>query len=71
MNSPIYIKWQTKLHIVNDKQCTIAWYVDDNKVSHMDPAVVTNAIEKVESYFGKMTVTYGKKHCFLVMNILL
>jgi hypothetical protein len=57
--------------MVNGKQCTIAWYVDDNKVSHMDPSVVTKVIEKVEEHFGKMTVTRGKKHCFLGMNIIL
>jgi hypothetical protein len=57
--------------MINGKQCTIAWYVDDNKVSHMEPAVVTKIIEQVEEHFGKMTVTRGKKHCFLGMNIIL
>ena len=27
--------------IINGKQCTIVWYVDDNKISHADPEVVT------------------------------
>ena len=30
--------------MVNGKQCTVAWYVDDNKISHMDPTVVTEVI---------------------------
>jgi hypothetical protein len=54
---------------INDKQCTIAWYVDDNKISHEDPEVVTTIIKRIEERFGKMTVTRGKEHVFLGMNI--
>ena len=31
--------------IINGKQCTIVWYVDDNKLSHKDPNVVTEILE--------------------------
>ncbi|KAI2505429.1 Reverse transcriptase (RNA-dependent DNA polymerase) [Fragilaria crotonensis] len=55
--------------IINGKQCTIAWYVDDMKISHVDPNVVTEVIEQIESRFGKMTVTRGKEHIFLGMKI--
>jgi hypothetical protein len=55
--------------MVDHKQCTIAWFVDDNKISHVDTAVVTGIIEKIEERFGKMTVTRGKKHTFLGMDI--
>ena len=55
--------------MIEDKQCTIAWYVDDNKISHVNPDVVTMIIEKIEERFGKMTVTRGKEHVFLGMNI--
>jgi hypothetical protein len=55
--------------VIDGKQCTIAWYVDDNKISHVDPAVVTTIIETIESRFGKMTVTRGKQHVFLGMHI--
>lgn len=56
--------------IINGKQCTIAWYVDDMKISHgVDPAVVTEVIEQIEQRFGKMTVTRGKEHNFLGMKI--
>ena len=54
---------------IEGKQCTIAWYVDDNKISHENPEVVTMIIEKLEERFGKMTVTRGKEHVFLGMNI--
>jgi hypothetical protein len=43
--------------IVDKKQCTIAWYVDDNKISHVNPKVVTGVVNKIEERFGKMTVT--------------
>ena len=55
--------------VVDGKQCTIAWYVDDNKISHVDPKVVTSIIKKIEERFGKMTVTRGKVHVFLGMKI--
>ena len=55
--------------IIKGKQCTIAWYVDDNKISHVDPDVVTMVTEKMEQRFDKMTVTRGKEHVFLGMNI--
>ncbi|KAI2506284.1 Reverse transcriptase (RNA-dependent DNA polymerase) [Fragilaria crotonensis] len=54
---------------INGKQCTIVWYVDDMKISHADPAVVTSVIEKLEAKFGKMKTTRGKEHTFLGMKI--
>ena len=55
--------------MIEGKQCTIAWYVDDTKISHISPAVVTNVIEKIEEKFGKMTVSRGTKHTFLGIDI--
>ena len=55
---------------VKGKQCTVAWYVDDNEISHVDATVVTDVIEKIEAKFGKMTVTRGKHHVFLGMDIM-
>ena len=43
--------------IVNDKQCTIVWYVDDNKISHVESNVVTAVVKMIEKRFGTMTVT--------------
>ena len=42
---------------INNKQCTIVWYVDDIKISHEDPKVVTTVINGLEKRFGKMSVT--------------
>ena len=44
---------------INGTRCTIAWYVDDTKISHRDPSEVTSVIEKIEANFGKMTTTRG------------
>ena len=47
--------------IINGKQCTIVWYVDDVKVSHMDPEVVGNTIKDFEKHFGEVQNTRGNK----------
>ena len=54
---------------INGKKCTIAWYIDDNKVSHEDPEVVTEIIKEIESYWDGLTVYRGKKLTFLGMDI--
>jgi hypothetical protein len=56
--------------IINGSQCTICWYVDDNKISHVDPGVVTSVIHQIEAKFGKMKVSRGKEHEFLGMKII-
>ena len=54
---------------IKGKQCTICWYVDDNKVSHEDEEVVTCIIEEISKHFGELTVTRGDNHQFLGMDI--
>ena len=46
--------------VINGKQCTITWHVDDLKISHEDKRVVDDAIKKLESIHGKLSVTRGK-----------
>ena len=55
--------------MVNGRQCTIVWYVDDNKISHVDSKVVDCLIAELEKKHDKMTVCRGKKHAFLGMDI--
>ena len=52
---------------IEGSQCTVHWHVDDNKISHLKPSVVSNVISMIESKFEKMTVARGKKHDFLGM----
>ena len=51
------------------KQCTISWYVDDNKVSHVDEEVNKKLIETIYENLGNLTVSRGKKNKFLGMDI--
>jgi Reverse transcriptase (RNA-dependent DNA polymerase)/Zinc knuckle len=57
---------------IDGKQCTIIWHVDDLKISHEDPAVVSGVIEQLSGEFGKeapLTVNRGKVHDYLGMTL--
>ena len=54
---------------IKGSQCTIVWYVDDNKISHKDQAVVDDLIQCIEAKFGHMTKTQGDEHEFLGMKL--
>ena len=55
--------------MINGSQCTVVFYVDDNKISHTDPEVVHDVIKELKKYFGELTIETGKKLNFLGMNI--
>jgi Reverse transcriptase (RNA-dependent DNA polymerase) len=59
--------------VINRKQCTIVWYVNDLKISHMDDAVVVGGVLKlIEEEFGMdldVTFPHGKVHDYLGMRI--
>jgi hypothetical protein len=58
--------------VVNSEQCTILWHVDNLKISHVDPQVVTDVISQLNGEFGKeapLTITRGKVHEYLGMVI--
>jgi len=55
--------------MINGKQCTIAWWVDDNCLTHLSDIVLDGIIKRIERKFGKMTVTRGDKHTFLGMDL--
>jgi hypothetical protein len=57
--------------MVNGKQLTIVWYVDDLKISHVDSTVVDEMIETLKKEFGQvsnLTVRRGKVHDYLGMK---
>ena len=57
---------------INGKQCTILWHVDDLKISHVDPEVVTKILSIINDKYGKeapITTTRGKQHDYLGMLI--
>jgi hypothetical protein len=55
--------------MINGKQCTICWSVDDLKVSHVQRSVVVSIIAAFEGKYGKMIVTHGNKHKYVGMDI--
>ena len=55
--------------MIKGKQCTIVFYVDDNKISHVDSSVVTDILNILKGHFGDLTVTRGKQHNFLGMDM--
>jgi hypothetical protein len=58
--------------IVDGKQLTVAWHVDDLKISHMAAGVVDNLIADLDSEFGKETPSsksWGKVHNYLGMTL--
>ena len=58
-----------KKKTINGTQWTIAFYVDDNKISHKDSNVVTEVIDILKGHVGKVTVYRGREHTFLGMNV--
>ena len=53
---------------INGKQCTIVWHVDDLKILHVDPNVVSSVIKTLENKYGEMSVTRGSKHTYVGIN---
>jgi hypothetical protein len=41
---------------VNHKQCTIVWHVDDLKIPHEDPRVVTTILNLLDSKYGQESI---------------
>jgi hypothetical protein len=58
--------------IINCTQCTILWHIDDLKISHINPNVVTSVINQLLAEFGKealLTVSRRKIHEYLGMTL--
>ena len=54
----------------NGKKYTIVWHVDDLKISHVDPKVVTDIIMGLEKQFSQtmpLSISRGKFHEYLGM----
>ena len=58
--------------IVNDKQLTVCWHVDDLKSSHVDPKVNDAILEWVKLKYGaigEVKATRGKVHDYLGLRL--
>ena len=54
---------------VNGKQLTVCWHVDDLKMSHEDPAVLTSLIGWLKGIYGDLRISRGAKHDYLGMEM--
>ena len=59
--------------IINGKQMTICWHVDDLFIGHADPSCVTSLLtwlaRRYDTADKKLNVTRGPRHDYLGMNI--
>ena len=55
--------------MVNGEQCTLCWYIYDNKVSHVEENENKDIVETVSNNFGELSIYRGKKCTFLGMDI--
>jgi hypothetical protein len=58
--------------MVDGKQCTVLWHVDDLKISHVDPQVNEGVLARLNTRYGQetvLTVTRGDIHDYLGMTI--
>ena len=42
--------------MINGKQCTIVWYLDDKNWSYVNPNVVTYILELIKEHFGELVI---------------
>ena len=55
--------------IIDAKQYTIVFYIDNKKISHADSNIVTSIINELSKHFGETTVSRGSKYHYLGMDI--
>ena len=63
--------WYIMNNIIDDKQCTILCHVYYLNTSHVDPDFfsILSGIDLEYGKISKMTITWGKVHKYLGMNI--
>ena len=64
--------WCVANKMIDGKQCTILWHVDDMKISHVSAATNTDIIRMIDKEFGAeapLTITRGKVHDYLGMTL--
>jgi hypothetical protein len=54
---------------IEGSQCTIAWHVDDLKISHKSQAVVERILKRLSDIYGDLSITRGKKHTLVGMDL--
>ena len=54
---------------IDRKQCTVAWYVTNNKISHVEQEVIDDIVDKIGKHFPGLTISKGTEHTFLEIKI--
>ena len=54
---------------INGKQCTVAWYVEENKTSHVEQEVVDDIVAKIGKHLPGLTISTGTEHTFRGIRI--
>ena len=54
--------------MIDGKQYTVTWHVDDLKISHVDTKVIDKVVQKLETRYGNLTVTKGRKVTYVGMD---
>jgi hypothetical protein len=55
--------------MIDGKQCTILWHVDDLKTSHVDGMLNTTMIGLIDQEFGKESpITVAGERCMIVLE---
>jgi hypothetical protein len=65
-------EWCVANKMIDRKECTILWHIDNLKISHIEYKVVSSVIQQFEKTFGEdapLTITRGKVHDYLRMTI--
>jgi hypothetical protein len=55
--------------MIQGSQCTIAWHVDDLKISHKSKNVVERMLKRLTDIYGDLSITRGNKHTFVGMDL--
>ena len=58
---PLTTDKSPKCLFISSMMFVITYYVDDNKSSYKNPAVITNIIEEINKKIGDLSVLRGKK----------
>ena len=55
--------------MIDGKQYTITWHVDDLKISHVDSKIIDKVVKKLEYQYRKLSVTKGRKLTYVGMDL--
>jgi hypothetical protein len=54
---------------IRGSQCTIAWHVDDIKISHKKQSVLEEVLDYLQGIYGELSITRGTRHTFVGMDL--